>query len=287
MLSIGRAIIFGLLQGITELFPISSLGHSVILPKLLGWPIDQADPYFLTFLVATHAATAAVLLAFFWRDWVKIVKGILRSLAQRSISDHDPYARLGWLLVVATIPAGLLGVLFEKNVSNLLATPRIVAGVMVLNGLLLLGAERLRRSASLPDKSIPDSDARIACLSWGNSLKVGLLQCLALIPGFSRTGATMTGGLLVDLSHEDAARFAFLLATPIIAAAALLKLPELTFSSAHDVLIPTVAGAAAAAVAAYLSVRFLVRYFKTETLTPFGIYCIVVGLALSVVFLFR
>jgi undecaprenyl-diphosphatase len=287
MLTIVQAIIFGLIQGITELFPISSLGHSVVLPSLFNWQVDQNNPFFLTFLVATHAATSLVLLGFFWRDWLKIIQGIFRSFRTRDLSSTDPYARLGWLLVVGTVPAGILGVLFQDQLKSLFANPRLVAGVLILNGILLITAEWLRRRAPVPDSKIADGDERIAGLSWGNSIKVGLLQCLALIPGFSRTGSTITGGLLVGLSHEDAARFSFLLATPIIAAAALLKLPELAYSSAQAVLLPTLAGVLAAGIAAYFAVRFLVQYFRSEKLTPFGIYCILVGAGLSILFLFR
>jgi undecaprenyl-diphosphatase len=159
--------------------------------------------------------------------------------------------------------------------------------VLILNDLLLVGAEMLRRRAPASSWISPESDERIARLSWGNAVKVGLLQCLALIPEFSRAGSTITGGLLIGRSHEDAARFSFLLATPIIAAAAFLKLPELTYSAAQDILVPTLAGAFAAGVVAYLAVRFLVRYFRTKTLTPFGVYCLLVGAELSVLFLFR
>ncbi len=296
MLSIFQAVIFGLIQGITELFPISSLGHSVILPSLLGWQIDQNNPYFLTFLVATHAATSLVLLGFFWRDWVRIIRGFFRSFKNRSLDEPD--SRLAWLLIVGTIPAGLLGILFEDQLKVLFASPRIVASVLIVNGLMLLGAEWLRRRAndrakvgpaSIPDGTRQvDTDNQIAThLSWKNTIQVGVMQCLALVPGFSRTGSTITGGLFARLSHEEAARFSFLLATPIIAAAAFLKLPELAFSGARAVLLPTLLGALAASVAAYLSVRFLERYFKTETMTPFGIYCILIGAGTTLLFLLR
>jgi undecaprenyl-diphosphatase len=287
MISIGQAIVFGLIQGITELFPISSLGHSVILPSVFNWHINQSNPFFLTFLVATHAATSLVLLGFFWRDWLLIVQGFFRSIKNRTISDRDPYAKLAWLLIVGTIPAGILGFLFENTFKALFAAPQLVAGVLILNGFLLLAAEKLRLQSPPSVQEIPESDARIAGLNWLNAIKVGALQCLALIPGFSRTGSTITGGLLVGLSHEDAARYSFLLATPIIAAAAFLKLPELTYSSAQEVLIPTVMGVIAAGIAAYLALRFLVHYFKTEKLTPFGFYCIIIGAGLTLLFFIR
>ena len=220
-----QAIILGLLQGVSELFPISSLGHSVILPSLLGWNIHQNDKYFLTFLVATHLATAIVLFFFFWRDWMRIVKGLGRSLRDREIADDDPDAKLGWLLVVGTIPAGILGLLLQDSLRKVFASPTSAAIFLTLNGVLLYGAERLRRRAPVTEA---DDDARIArTVSWRDGFFVGAAQALALIPGFSRSGATMAGGLLVGLSNKDAARFAFLLATPIIGAAALLKLPEL------------------------------------------------------------
>src|ERR671937_796446 len=213
-ISYAQAIILGLLQGFSELFPISSLGHSVILPQLLGWDIHQNDSYFITFLVATHLATALVLLGFFWRDWVRILRGLGRSLRDREIAETDTDAKLGWLLVVGTIPAG------------------------------------------------------------------------ALVPGISRSGVTMGGGLLVGLSNEDAARFAFLLATPIIGAAAALKLPELFGSQGNGVRGPALVGALFAALTAYLSVRFLMRFFETNRLTPFAAYCLAAGLACSLYFLF-
>jgi undecaprenyl-diphosphatase len=271
-----QAIILGLLQGFSELFPISSLGHSVILPKVLGWNIQQNDKFFLNFLVATHLATALVLLGFFWRDWVRIVKGLFRSLRDRQIAPDDSDARLGWLLVVGTIPAGLLGLVLEHSLRDLFKSAESAAIFLLLNGFLLYGAERLRRRPPRPGDGEGDSDARIAKLNWRQAIAVGTAQAIALIPGFSRSGATMGGGLLVGLSNEDAARYSFLLATPIIGAAAVLKLPELIGKSGH-VIGTALVGAACAAVTAYLSVRFLLRYFETNTLTPFAVYCVIAG----------
>jgi undecaprenyl-diphosphatase len=285
MISYFQAIVFGGLQGITELFPVSSLGHSVILPKVFGWNINQNDPFFLTFLVATHAATSVVLFIFFWKDWKRIILGILRSLREREIKNGDSDAKLGWLLVVGTVPAGILGLLFEEQLKLLFASPGLVAFVLILNGLLLFGAEILRRKVK--EEKVSGSDTRIAKLSFAKAVKVGMLQCLALIPGFSRTGATITGSLLVGLSHEDSARFSFLLATPIIAAAAFLKLPELSTSGQSQFLGQTATGIIAAAVTAYLSVKFLTKYFETKTLTPFAIYCLAVGGITTLLFFFR
>jgi undecaprenyl-diphosphatase len=278
-----QALVLGLLQGVSELFPISSLGHSVILPSLLGWDIHQNDDYFITFLVATHLATALVLIGFFWADWVRIARGLLRSLQQREIRPDDTDAKLGWLLVVGTIPAGLLGLLLEHSLRHVFASAQSAAFFLMLNGLMLFGAEALRRRAPQARPELGDPDRRLGGrLSFRQAVGVGTAQAVALIPGLSRSGATMGGGLLVGLSNEDAARFAFLLATPIIGAAAALKLPDLLGSQGDGVRGPALVGAAGAAVTAYLSVRFLMRFFETNRLTPFAWYCLLAGAALSV-----
>jgi undecaprenyl-diphosphatase len=275
-----QAAVLGLLQGVSELFPVSSLGHTVILPSLFGWNIHQNAPYFLTFLVALHLATALVLLGFFWEDWVRIVKGLGRSLRDREITDPD--ARLGWLLVVATIPAGILGLTLQDSLRKLFASPEYASIFLALNGVMLYGAELLRRRAPVVAE---DDDERIAqTVGWPQSVAVGAAQSIALVPGFSRSGAAMGGGLLVGLSHKDAARFAFLLATPIIFAAAILKLPDLAGPQGNGVRGPALVGALCAALTAYLSVRFLMRYFETRTLTPFAIYCLCAGTAFAVYF---
>jgi len=277
-----QGAMLGLLQGVSELFPVSSLGHSVILPKLVGWNIHQKDPYFLTFLVATHLATAIVLLGFFWRDWVRIVKGLGRSLRDREIAPGDTDAKLGWLLVVGTIPAGILGLTLQDQLRNIFASPQYASIFLALNGAVLFGAELLRRRAPATDA---DDDARIArTVGWRDSVLVGAAQAIALIPGFSRSGASMGGGLLVGLSHKDAARFAFLLATPIIGAAAVLKVPELAGSQGNGVRGPAALGALCSAVTAYLAIRFLMRYFETRTLTPFAVYCAAAGTAAAIYF---
>ncbi len=283
-ISFFQAIVLGLLQGVSELFPISSLGHSVVLPRAAGWNIHQDKHYFLTFLVATHLATALVLLWFFRNDWKRVVTGMWRSLQMREIRDDDVDARLGWLLVVGTIPAGVIGLLLEKPIRSLFASPRAAAAFLIFNGVMLYGAERLRRRAPAPDDWKGDSDARIAGLSWRQSIGVGTAQVIALIPGFSRSGATMGGGLLAGLSNEDAARFSFLLATPIIFAAAALKLPELFGHQGDHVRAQALVGALCAAVTAYLAVRFLLRFFRQNTLTPFAAWCVGIGIVLTIVF---
>ena len=286
LISYGQAVLLGLLQGFSELFPISSLGHSVILPRLLGWNIHQNDSFFVTFLVATHLATALVLLAFFRNDWARILRGLGRSLRNREIGN-DSDARLGWLLVVGTVPAGLLGLLLEHALRDLFASGRSAAFFLIVNGIMLYGAERLRRRAPVVEtgEDAAESDARIArTVTWRGALAVGAAQAVALVPGFSRSGATMGGGLVVGLSNEDAARFAFLLATPIIGAAAALKLPDLLGTSGNGVRGPALVGALCSAVTAYLAVRFLMRYFETNRLTPFAAYCVAAGVAASLYF---
>jgi undecaprenyl-diphosphatase len=281
----GQAVILGLLQGVAELFPISSLGQSVIAPRVFGWDIHQNDNYFIAFLVATHLATAIVLLWFFGRDWIRILSGMWRSLVEREISPTNNDGRLGWLIVVATIPAGILGLLLQDKLQSVFASARSAAFFLILNGIMLYGAELLRRRAPGVPENDPDGDDRIAeRTSWRDSVAVGASQAIALIPGFSRSGASMSGGLLVGLSNEDAARFAFLLATPIIGAAAVLKIPVLLGSDGNGVRGPAVAASLCSALTAYLSIRFLMRYFETNRLTPFAIFCFVEGIVLSVWF---
>lgn len=278
-----EAIIFGALQGVTELFPISSLGHSVVLPRLLGWNIDQHDPFFLNFLVATHAATAIVLFVYFWTDWKAIILGLIRFAQTRTFKSTDTYTKLGLLLILGTMPAGILGLLFEHTLKDLFALPQIVAFVLILNGIMLWKADLLGRN--IKQETNVGSDTRIAKHSFRDAFKVGLFQCIALLPGFSRTGATITGGLLAGMSHEDAARFSFLLATPIIGAAAFLKLPKLLHESTGDIMV-TLVGSITAGICAYLSVKYLTKYFETKNLRPFAIYCILLGGSVSLFFLF-
>jgi len=287
MISFLQAIILGLIQGFTELFPISSLGHSVILPRLLGWNIHQNDSYFLTFLVATHLATAIVLLGFFWSDWVKIIRGLFRSFLAREIKRDDTYARLGWLLLAGSLPAGVLGLVFEQSLRKVFASAQTAAFFLMVNGLVLLAAERLRRRANERDETTRQSDTQIAKLGWGQTLAIGAAQAGALLPGISRSGSSMAGGLLAGLNNEDAARFSFLLATPIIGGAAILKLPELFQPSAAPLRGAIIVGALCAGITAFISIRVLIRYFRTRTLTPFAIYCTLAGAGASLYFLVR
>jgi undecaprenyl-diphosphatase len=278
-----QAIILGALQGISEPFPISSLGHAVLLPKLLGWNIHQNDDYFLSFLVATHCATALVLFIYFFQDWKRIWFGFVRSVKGRS-TTQDTDARLAWLIIVGTIPAGILGLALEHKLRTLFASPTAAAAFLTVNGILLLAVERFRRRPPRPGDGEGDGDERIAKMSFRQAVGIGAAQALALIPGISRSGVTMGGGLLAGLSNEDAARYAFLLATPVIGAAGVLKLPELLGSTGDGVRGQALVGAIAAAITTWAAVKFLLRYFETNRLSPFGIYCICAGVFCLIVF---
>jgi undecaprenyl-diphosphatase len=278
-----QALILGALQGLSEPFPISSLGHAVLLPKLLGWDIHQNDDYFLTFLVATHCATALVLFLFFLDDWKRIWFGFVRSVKGRS-TPRDLDARLAWVIIIGTIPAGILGLALEHKLRALFASPTSAAIFLTINGLLLLAVERFRRRPARPGDGEGDGDERIAKLGFRQALGIGAAQALALIPGISRSGVTMGGGLLAGLSNEDAARYAFLLATPVIGAAGLLKLPELFGSAGDGVRGQALVGAIAAAITTFAAVKFLLKYFETSRLTPFGYYCVGAGVFCLIVF---
>jgi undecaprenyl-diphosphatase len=283
-----QAIVLGLLQGVTELFPVSSLGHTVILPKLLGWNEVVAaqsakESFFLAFLVGLHVATALALVAFYWRTWVEIVRAVLITLGTRRIETSTQ--RLGWLLIVATIPAGAVGVVFEHPLRTLFANPLAAAMFLFLNGLVLATAETYRRRAEVRTVAVAhglnaEGARQLDTLEFREAGVVGVAQVFALLAGISRSGITMAAGLVRGLDHEDAARFSFLLATPIILGAGVYKLPDLLGPNGNGVLGQVLAGSVAAAVAAYLSVRFLTRYFTTRTLTPFATYCLVAGGAL-------
>jgi undecaprenyl-diphosphatase len=263
-----QALLLAILQGVSELFPVSSLGHTILVPAMLRWHnIDRSAPSFLAFVVVLHLGTALALIVFYRKQWRAIIKALARSVLRGQLSD-DRNERLGWLLVIATIPVGILGVIFERPVRALFATPAPAALFLMLNGLLMFLGERLRRA---------QRDRKIEALRPAQSVFVGFAQALALLPGISRSGASMVAGLLCGLDHEDAAHFSFLLATPVILAAALLEFPKLFAPAAHLVLIQAIVGGIAAGIAGYLSVAFLTRYFRSNDLRPFGWYCTIVG----------
>ncbi len=264
-----QALVLAILQGITELFPISSLGHAVVLPHLLGWTVDQESPSFLPFLVALHLGTAVALLIYFWEDWWALLTSLLPA-ATDPISRENRY--LLTLIVVGTIPAGLIGLLLEKRLAILFGRYQITAVFLILNGVLLFVGEWLRRRRRFQN---------LAELRPGQALAIGVSQALALLPGFSRSGASMVGGLLVGLTHQAAARFSFLLATPIILAAGVLEMPKLLRPELRPELAPALIGGLAAGLVAYLSTALLMRYFKQQevnALIPFGVYCILLGI---------
>ena len=290
-----EAIVIGALQGVAELFPVSSLGHSILIPAIIGgqWASDlditAKDSPYLAFVVALHVATAIALLIFFWRDWVRIIGGFFTSIRYRRMESSDE--RLAWLIIFGTIPVGIAGVALDHAMRSALGKPNPTAVFLALNGLVLLAAERLRRKASrVEDQAVAasvghtdselaaESDSRLARLDLKSGTLVGAAQILALFPGISRSGATMVAGLVRGLSHEDAARFAFLLATPVILAAGVLKAPELLGHEAKGIQGQILLGSLLSGVGAYISVRFLTKYFETRTLTPFAIYCMIAGI---------
>jgi undecaprenyl-diphosphatase len=333
-----EAAVVGLVQGVTELFPVSSLGHNVLIPALVGgsWARDlnvaAAESPYLAFIVGLHVATAIALLIYFWRDWVRIVRGFFSSLRQLTrpaegttrwmLQSADE--QLAWLIILATIPVGLAGLAFEHLFRVIFGKPVYAAVFLILNGLILIAGERFRSRASLrADRPIaagrgqarsaapagragrpdtwdgtvwegagpvratwegegPDyaaeSDQRLAAMRPAQAAVIGSAQVLALLAGISRDGVTMVAGMARGLSREDAARFAFLLATPVILAAGALKIPDLMGPLGNGIHGQVLLGSLLSGVGAYLSVRYLTRYFQTRTLTPFGIYCLIAGL---------
>lgn len=357
-----QAVVIALIQGVTEMFPISSLGHSVLVPAWFGgsWQslvtqssqADSGSSFYLAYIVALHCATALALLWFFRADWIRIIRGFLRSLpasVRRSrqerrlrLSVEDKDERLAWMIIFATIPVGIVGVALEHVFRTLFANPVAAAILLFVNGLILLGAEALRRSAARRKQEIPSvmagrpvqahapagppwqetapgypaaetgtdlyapavagrpepvsgsqssggravadideaerSDERLARLTYKDAILIGCTQILALMAGISRSGVTMAGGLWRGLDNEDAARFAFLLATPVILAAGVLKVPSLFGPAGAHIHGQVAVGVVVCGIAAYVSVRFLVRWFQTRTLTPFAIYCLAFGI---------
>jgi len=289
-MSFVQAILIGALQGFTELFPVSSLGHSVLVPAWLGWDSlvsgQSADEsFYLAFLVGLHVATAIALLIFFREDWARIIRGLFTSIRHRRVDSPD--ARMAWLLIIATIPVGVVGLLFEHGLRTLFAKPLAAAIFLTINGVILAVGERLRRRVpTRPHHLTSDSDDVTegslgdgSSVNTADALIVGSSQIAALFAGISRSGITMVAGLLRGLDHEDAARFSFLLATPVILAAGVYKLPDLLGPLGNGIRGQVVAGSIVAGVCAYVAVRFLTRFFQTRTLNPFAVYCLIFGTA--------
>ena len=290
LISTFQAVVLGVLQGATELFPVSSLGHTVLFPTLFGWDnivAWQSEPEspWLAFVVMLHVGSAVGLLIYFWRDWVAIVRAFFATLGKRRI--ETPTERLAWLIIVATIPVGILGVVLEHTVRVALAKPLAASIFLVVNGLILLWAERFRKRAEVRELAARegmkrDGGRRLDTLEFREAGVIGVAQSTALIAGISRDGMCMSTGLVRGLDNSDAARFAFLLATPPILLAGIYKLGDLTGPLGAGVRGAAVIAAVAAAVTAIVTVHFLTKYFKTKTLTPFGIYCVVFGAAMIV-----
>lgn len=311
-----QAIVLGLVQGVTELFPVSSLGHAVLIPAFIGgsWATDlsmtNANSPYLTLIVALHVATALALLLFFRDDWVRVFKGLVSSIQRKRIKT--PYEKLAWLLIFSTIPVGLAGVVLDKVLRTTLGKPVYAGAFLMINGLLLYLAERgvgkteqpkqakggrRGKGGAAADASVreldkhgrelpPDiaADVRLSRLSVKTGMIVGAAEIAGLFPGLSRSGATIAAGLFKGMNREDGARFAFLLATPVIMLAGLYKLPTLLQPQFSSWIGPALAGSVVAFIASYVSVRFLVRYFENKSLVPFAIYCGVVGLASMIYF---
>jgi undecaprenyl-diphosphatase len=275
-----QAMLLAVLQGVSELFPVSSLGHTVLLPALLRWHVDESSESFLAFVVVLHLGTALALILFYRRDWLALTRAFFTTIVRGRITD-DADERTVWLLVAATIPVGILGVLLESSVKKLFASPVPVSLFLFANGFLMLLGEWLRRrqkaDAARPYRKLPQLGAK-------DGVFVGFAQSLALLPGISRSGSAIVAGLLRDLHHEDAARYSFLLATPVIVAASVLEIPKLFAPDAHVVLVQALVGGLVAAVTAYASVAFLTRWFRHNDLAPFAWYCVAAGAISFVLF---
>ncbi|MGH8413812.1 MAG: undecaprenyl-diphosphate phosphatase [Gammaproteobacteria bacterium] len=265
-------LLLAILQGITELFPISSLGHSILVPAVFHWPIDREASWFLPYIVVLHLGTAAALFIYFWRDWFMLLGGAWKARGNM----NNPQARLFWLLVVGTIPAGIIGLLLEHRIRGLFGGFAIAAVFLMVNGVILFIGDALKKRMARHE---------LTKMGWWRAFGIGCAQALALIPGISRSGTTLVAGVWSGLDYASSARFSFLLATPIIGAAGLLEVPKLI---KHRALMPEglmfiiVAGGILAGIFAWLSVWFLMRYFNKHEVTalrPFGIYCLLAGAA--------
>jgi undecaprenyl-diphosphatase len=291
MITYFQALLLGLLQGLTELFPISSLGHSVVVPWVFNWhdilnSERGGESFFLPMLVAMHVATAAALFIFYRSTWIRIIKGFFSSVGKRRIDSPD--AKLAWLLLAATVPAGIVGTLFEHTLRTQFAKPLSAIVFLFINGcILLLGDSYLKRKEG-DDYSLESTTRNVSSkLTLVRAGAIGVAQVGALFAGISRSGITMVSGLFSGLNHEDSARFSFLLATPIIFGAGIYKSPELFSYIGKGIGGQIFVGAVAAGIAAYFSVRYLDRYFRDKTLKPFALYCFGVSLALLGLGLFR
>ena len=290
LISTFQAVVLGVLQGAAEPFPVSSLGHTVLFPRLFGWHNvvawqSQPESPWLAFVVMLHVGSAIGLLVYFWRDWLALIAAFIATVKKRRIDT--PTERLAWLITVATIPVAILGVAFEHAIRTALATPEAAAIFLMVNGAILIGAERFRRRAQVRELAVRaglnrDGGRRLDTLDFREAAVIGTAQSSALIAGISRDGVVMTAGLARGLDNADAARYGFLLATPPILAAGVYKLHDLTGPNGAGVRGPAVIAAVAAAITAVITLRFLTRYFRHRNLIPFGLYCIGFGAFMTV-----
>ncbi len=277
-----KVILLALLQGVTELFPVSSLGHTVIIPAFLNWSKLITSDTFLPIITVMHLGTTVALLCFYWRDWLALIRAFFKTIFARRL-DADPQGKTIWLIIVGTIPIGITGLLLQDPIEELFFStqwPVLPAAFLCMNGAVLYVAEALRQRsepANMDRAKQEQMYGRVEDLTFLQALLIGCAQILALIPGISRSGITMVAGMRARLSHEEALRFAFLLLVPVIAAATLLETPRLIQEGTEAVIVAAV-GSAVAGVAAFLSVKFLTRYFKVGRLTPFAFYCLGAGL---------
>ena len=260
-----QAIIMAVLQGVTELFPVSSLGHAVILPRLLNWGIDLKAPDWLAYLVVMHLGTSIALFAFFWRDWLSFLRSLISAPDARAKTDRQTF----FFVILATIPAVISGALFRKLLGDAFAAPAIAAAFLIVNGFFLYFGDRIGE----------ESTGSLGQLNWKGALAVGFAQCFALIPGISRSGATMVAGVVAGLKHSEAARFSFLMGAPIILAANVYEAPKLMKEGATLGGMAILSGIVAG-IFAYLSLTLLMRYFRRhefEAMSPFAYYCWAAG----------
>lgn len=289
-----QTIVLALIQGVTELFPISSLGHTVIVPSLVGWgdltggTACGGKSCFLPLITSLHLGTSIALIVYFWRDWLQVLKTLGNTARTRKI-NKGTQEWVTWLILVGSIPTGLIGIVMKDKIQNLFTSPLYAAAFLVLNGSVLFVGEALRRRAESNLKTLSPREREahfrpLTSLSIKEAFLVGLAQALSLIPGFSRSGTTIVAGLGVRLTHEDAARFSFLLGTPIILAAALVEVPSLLHQTQFSFGL-IFFGMVISGVSAYLSTVFLTKYFEKGRLDPFAYYCWIVGLISVVIFM--
>ena len=275
----GQAVIIGFIQGITELFPISSLGHAILIPAWLGGSfkdfISDENQTYLLISIAMHLASSVALFLVFRKRWQNLIFGSFSALKSRNFQNTQ-FKVLSYI-IIATIPVGILGLAFDDYFQSIFGKPEFSAIFLTINGLILIGAERLSRRDVAHE--LLDSDAEIDHrVNVKSAVVIGFGQSLALFAGISRFGVTMSAGLLSKLNHSVASDFAFLLSLPVILGASIVKLPELFTTDANQLMRQIIAGSIVSFICTYISVTFLVRWFKTRTLYPFAIYCLIVGI---------